>query len=272
MKASEIRAKWLEFFESKGHHIEPSASLVPHNDPSLLWINAGMAPLKPYFDGRVKPDNPRIANSQKCIRTNDIENVGKTRRHHTFFEMLGNFSIGDYFKEEAITWAWEFLTDKRWIGFDPSRLYVTVYNEDEEAYKLWNEKIGLPADHIIKTGDDNFWDIGEGLAVLARRFSTIAARNTARWRTIRNAIQAARTSAIWKYGTSYSRNSITIRTAATLRCPTKISIPAQGSSGSLPSCRMSIRTSIPTCSSRLFRLPPALPALLTRTMRSMTLR
>lgn len=162
MKASEIRAKWLEFFEGKGHHIEPSASLVPHNDPSLLWINAGMAPLKPYFDGRVKPDNPRIANSQKCIRTNDIENVGKTRRHHTFFEMLGNFSIGDYFKEEAITWAWEFLTDKRWIGFDPSRLYVTVYNEDEEAYKLWNEKIGLPADHIIKTGDDNFWDIGEG--------------------------------------------------------------------------------------------------------------
>lgn len=162
MKANEIRAKWLEFFESKGHHIEPSASLVPHNDPSLLWINAGMAPLKPYFDGRVKPDNPRIANSQKCIRTNDIENVGKTRRHHTFFEMLGNFSIGDYFKEEAITWAWEFLTDKRWIGFDPSRLYVTVYNEDEEAYKLWNEKIGLPADHIIKTGDDNFWDIGEG--------------------------------------------------------------------------------------------------------------
>ncbi|MBN3525732.1 alanine--tRNA ligase [Paenibacillus apiarius] len=162
MKASEIRAKWLQFFESKGHHIEPSASLVPHNDPSLLWINAGMAPLKPYFDGREKPDNPRIANSQKCIRTNDIENVGKTRRHHTFFEMLGNFSIGDYFKEETITWAWEFLTDKKWIGFDPNRLYVTVYNEDEEAYKLWNEKIGLSPEHIIKTGDDNFWDIGEG--------------------------------------------------------------------------------------------------------------
>ncbi|EPY06141.1 alanyl-tRNA synthetase [Paenibacillus alvei TS-15] len=162
MKASEIREKWLKFFESKGHHIEPSASLVPHNDPSLLWINAGMAPLKPYFDGRVKPENPRIANSQKCIRTNDIENVGKTRRHHTFFEMLGNFSIGDYFKEEAITWAWEFLTSKEWIGFDPNRLYVTVHNDDEEAYKLWNEKIGLPADHIVKTGDDNFWDIGEG--------------------------------------------------------------------------------------------------------------
>ncbi|MDK8181140.1 alanine--tRNA ligase [Paenibacillus sp. UMB4589-SE434] len=161
MKASEIRAKWLAFFESKGHHVEPSASLVPHNDPSLLWINAGMAPLKPYFDGRVKPDNPRIANSQKCIRTNDIENVGKTRRHHTFFEMLGNFSIGDYFKEEVITWAWEFLTSKEWIGFDPSLLYVTVHPDDEEAYRLWNEKIGVPADHIVKT-EDNFWDIGEG--------------------------------------------------------------------------------------------------------------
>ncbi|MGG4551784.1 alanine--tRNA ligase [Paenibacillus humicus] len=161
MKSSEIRSKWLEFFASKGHKIEPSASLVPHNDPSLLWINAGMAPLKPYFDGRVKPDNPRMANSQKCIRTNDIENVGKTRRHHTFFEMLGNFSIGDYFKEEAITWAWEFLTSKEWIGFDPERLSVTVYPEDEEAFKLWNEKIGLPAERIIKL-EDNFWDIGEG--------------------------------------------------------------------------------------------------------------
>lgn len=161
MKASEIRSKWLSFFESKRHHIEPSASLVPHNDPSLLWINAGMAPLKPYFDGRVIPDNPRITNSQKCIRTNDIENVGKTRRHHTFFEMLGNFSIGDYFKEEVITWAWEFLTSKEWIGFDPERLSVTVYPEDEEAYKYWNEKIGLPAERIYKL-QDNFWDIGEG--------------------------------------------------------------------------------------------------------------
>lgn len=161
MKASEIRSKWLEFFAGKGHKIEPSASLVPHNDPSLLWINAGMAPLKPYFDGRVKPENPRLTNSQKCIRTNDIENVGKTRRHHTFFEMLGNFSIGDYFKEEAITWAWEFLTDKKWIGFDPERLSVTVYPEDAEAFKLWNEKVGLPAERIVKL-EDNFWDIGEG--------------------------------------------------------------------------------------------------------------
>lgn len=161
LKAAEIRSKWLEFFASKGHKIEPSSPLVPHNDPSLLWINAGMAPLKAYFDGRVIPGNPRIANSQKCIRTNDIENVGKTRRHHTFFEMLGNFSIGDYFKEEAITWAWEFLTGPEWIGFDPERLSVTVYPEDEEAYRFWNEKIGLPPERIVKL-QDNFWDIGEG--------------------------------------------------------------------------------------------------------------
>lgn len=161
MKASEIRRKWLEFFALKGHKVEPSASLVPHNDPSLLWINAGMAPLKAYFDGRVKPENPRIANAQKCIRTNDIENVGKTRRHHTFFEMLGNFSIGDYFKEEVITWAWEFLTDPKWIGFDPNRLSVTVYPEDEEAFEFWNKKIGLPAERIYKL-EENFWDIGEG--------------------------------------------------------------------------------------------------------------
>ena len=139
-------------FAEKGHNIEPSASLVPHNDPSLLWINAGMAPLKPYFDGRVKPENPRIANSQKCIRTNDIENVGKTRRHHTFFEMLGNFSIGDYFKEEVITWAWEFLTDKKWIGFDPEKLSVTVYPEDEEAFKLWNEKSDFRRNASLSAG------------------------------------------------------------------------------------------------------------------------
>lgn len=161
MKASEIRSKWLQFFESKGHKIEPSAPLVPLNDPSLLWINAGMAPLKSYFDGRVVPDNPRIANAQKCIRTNDIENVGKTRRHHTFFEMLGNFSIGDYFKEEAITWAWEFLTSPEWIGFDKDRLSVTIHPEDDEAFRFWNEKMGVPAERIYKL-EENFWDIGEG--------------------------------------------------------------------------------------------------------------
>ncbi|BCJ87209.1 alanine--tRNA ligase [Effusibacillus dendaii] len=162
MKSAEVREKFLRFFESKGHDIMPSASLVPYNDPSLLWINAGMAPLKKYFDGSEIPKNPRMTNSQKCIRTNDIENVGKTARHHTFFEMLGNFSIGDYFKREAIHWAWEFLTSPEWIGFDKERLYVTIYHEDEEAYKLWHEEIGLPDNRIARTEEDNFWDIGEG--------------------------------------------------------------------------------------------------------------
>jgi alanyl-tRNA synthetase len=161
MKASEIRRKYLEFFAEKGHKIEPSASLVPVDDPSLLWINSGVATLKKYFDGRVKPENPRIVNSQKAIRTNDIENVGYTARHHTFFEMLGNFSVGDYFKEEAIEWAWEFLTDPKWMGLDPEKLSVTIHPEDEEAYRLWKEKIGLPDERIIRL-EENFWDIGEG--------------------------------------------------------------------------------------------------------------
>jgi alanyl-tRNA synthetase len=135
--------------------------LVPHEDPSLLWINSGVATLKKYFDGRVIPENPRITNAQKAIRTNDIENVGKTARHHTFFEMLGNFSIGEYFKEEAITWAWEFLTDEKWIGFDKDKLAVTIHPEDDEAFELWNKKIGVPAERIIRL-EENFWDIGEG--------------------------------------------------------------------------------------------------------------
>jgi len=161
LTGAEIRRMFLQFFEEKGHKIEPSASLVPHDDPSLLWINSGVATLKKYFDGRVIPENPRITNAQKSIRTNDIENVGKTARHHTFFEMLGNFSIGDYFKEESIIWAWEFLTSPKWIGFDPDRLSVTIHPEDDEAYQIWKEKIGLSDDRIIRL-EGNFWDIGEG--------------------------------------------------------------------------------------------------------------
>jgi alanyl-tRNA synthetase len=159
MKSAEIRERFLAFFASKGHEIVPSASLIPYNDPSLLWINAGMAPLKKYFDGSEIPRNPRMTNSQKCIRTNDIENVGKTARHHTFFEMLGNFSIGDYFKREAIHWAWEFLTKE--IGFEPERLSVTIHPEDDEAYDIWAKEIGVPDERIIRL-EDNFWDIGEG--------------------------------------------------------------------------------------------------------------
>ena len=130
LTSAEIRQMWLDFWQSKGHSVEPSASLVPVQDPSLLWINSGVATLKKYFDGSVVPENPRITNSQKSIRTNDIENVGVTARHHTLFEMLGNFSIGDYFKVEVIPWAWEFLTDEKWLGLDPEKLYMTYYPEE----------------------------------------------------------------------------------------------------------------------------------------------
>ncbi|OIJ21990.1 alanine--tRNA ligase [Anaerobacillus alkalidiazotrophicus] len=161
LTSAEVRQMFLDFFKEKGHAVEPSASLVPHEDPSLLWINSGVATLKKYFDGRVIPENPRITNAQKSIRTNDIENVGKTARHHTFFEMLGNFSIGDYFKREAIEWAWEFLTSEKWIGFDPEKLSVTIHPEDHEAFDIWVKEIGLPEERIIRL-EGNFWDIGEG--------------------------------------------------------------------------------------------------------------
>ena len=161
LKSNDIRQMFLDFWESKGHKIEPSASLVPVNDPTLLWINSGVATLKKYFDGTIIPENPRITNAQKSIRTNDIENVGVTARHHTLFEMLGNFSIGDYFKEEAIPWAWEFLTSKEWMDFDPELLYVTYYPEDESTKRIWIDKVGLSENHVIPI-EDNFWDIGAG--------------------------------------------------------------------------------------------------------------
>ena len=161
LTSSEVRQLFLDFFKQKGHRIEPSASLVPVEDPTLLWINSGVATLKKYFDGRVSPDNPRLANAQKSIRTNDIENVGYTPRHHTFFEMLGNFSIGDYFKKEAIEWAWEFLTGKEWLALNPKRLSITVHPEDEEAYLIWKDDLQIPETRIIRL-EENFWDIGEG--------------------------------------------------------------------------------------------------------------
>lgn len=161
LSSAQVRQMFIDFFKEKGHRVEPSASLIPVDDPSLLWINSGVATLKKYFDGRVIPENPRIVNAQKSIRTNDIENVGYTARHHTFFEMLGNFSIGDYFKKEAIEWAWEFLTDENWLGLDPDRLSVTVHPEDDEAYDIWLNTIGLPKERIIRL-EENFWDIGEG--------------------------------------------------------------------------------------------------------------
>lgn len=158
---NELRKMYLDFFETKEHLVMKSFSLVPHNDKSLLLINAGMAPLKPYFTGQEVPPRKRVATCQKCIRTGDIENVGKTARHGTFFEMLGNFSFGDYFKEEALSWTWEFLT--QWVGLEPDRLYPSVYLDDDEAFEIWNKKIGIPAEKISRFGkEDNFWEHGAG--------------------------------------------------------------------------------------------------------------
>ena len=158
---NELRRMFLEFFESKGHLAMKSFSLVPHNDNSLLLINSGMAPLKPYFTGQEIPPRKRVCTCQKCIRTGDIENIGKTARHGTFFEMLGNFSFGDYFKHEAIAWSWEFLTEV--VGLSPDRLYPSVYLDDDEAFDIWNKEIGIPAERIFRFGkEDNFWEHGSG--------------------------------------------------------------------------------------------------------------
>ena len=158
---NELRKMFLRFFESKGHLAMKSFSLVPHNDKSLLLINSGMAPLKPYFTGQEIPPRTRVTTCQKCIRTGDIENVGKTARHGTFFEMLGNFSFGDYFKKEAIAWTWEFLTEV--VGLDPDRLYPSVYVDDDEAWEIWNKQIGIPEERIFRFGkEDNFWEHGSG--------------------------------------------------------------------------------------------------------------
>ena len=165
MKASEIRSLFLKYFEKNGHSIVESSSLVPQNDPTLLFTTAGMVQFKDVFLGKDKRAYTRATTSQKCVRAggkhNDLENVGFTARHHTFFEMLGNFSIGDYFKREAIEWAWEFLTSERWIGFSPDKLSVTIHPEDDEAFTIWNQQVGVPKERIIRL-EENFWDIGEG--------------------------------------------------------------------------------------------------------------
>ncbi|HEM4766233.1 TPA: alanine--tRNA ligase [Streptococcus suis] len=160
LSSAQIRQMWLDFWKSKGHSVEPSANLVPVNDPTLLWINSGVATLKKYFDGSVIPDNPRITNAQKSIRTNDIENVGKTARHHTMFEMLGNFSIGDYFRDEAIEWGFELLTSPEWFAFPKDKLYMTYYPDDMDSYNRWIT-LGVEPSHLIPL-EDNFWEIGAG--------------------------------------------------------------------------------------------------------------
>lgn len=159
MTGNELREAYTKFFESKGHLHLPSASLIPENDPTLLMVGAGMAPFKPFFTGKMKPPRNRITTCQKCVRTGDIENVGRTARHQTFFEMLGNFSFGDYFKHDAIHWAWEFLTEV--LEMPKDKLYVTIYPKDDEAYKIWTEEVGVAPDHVVKL-EDNFWEIGPG--------------------------------------------------------------------------------------------------------------
>ena len=160
---NELREMFLTFFESKGHLRLPSFPLVPENDPSLLLINSGMAPMKPWFKGEEEPPRRRVCTCQKCIRTGDIENIGHTARHGTYFEMLGNFSFGDYFKHEAIAWTWEFLTDPKWVGLEKDRLYPSVYQEDDEAFNIWRDEVGIPEDRIYRMGkDDNFWEHGSG--------------------------------------------------------------------------------------------------------------
>src|SRR5665647_179561 len=158
---NELREKYLNFFEDKGHLRLPSFSLVPQGDKSLLLINAGMAPLKKYFTGELIPPNVRLTTCQKCIRTPDIERVGKTSRHGTYFEMLGNFSFGDYFKREAIFWAWEFCT--KVIEMLPEKLFISVYIDDDEAYEIWTKEVGITSDHMVRLGkEDNFWEHGAG--------------------------------------------------------------------------------------------------------------
>mgnify|MGYP002226042417 CR=1 FL=1 len=212
---NELREMYLSFFETKGHLRLPSFSLIPQNDPSLLLINSGMAPMKPFFTGEQEPPRHRVTTCQKCIRTGDIENVGKTARHGTFFEMLGNFSFGDYFKREAIHWSWEFLTSPEWVGIDPDRLYPSIYVDDDEAFEIWNKEIGIAPERIFRFGkEDNFWSMAPVRAARALRSTTTAVLNTAA--ASRAAPSAATVTATWRYGTTYSPSSTTTVTATTL--------------------------------------------------------
>ncbi len=223
---NELRRMFLEFFESKGHLAMKSFSLVPHNDNSLLLINSGMAPLKPYFTGQEIPPRRRVTTCQKCIRTGDIENIGKTARHGTFFEMLGNFSFGDYFKRDAIRWSWEFLTEV--VGLDADRLYPSVYLEDDEAFDIWNKEIGIAPERIFRFGkEDNFWEHGSGPC---GGKNTAAASRAAPW--------AATATAISKCGTMYLPSLTMTAKAITANWSKKISTPAWGWSVWRPSCRM----------------------------------
>ena len=202
---NELREKYLHFFETKDHLRLGSFPLVPKDDPSLLLINSGMAPMKKWFLGQEEPPRHRVTTCQKCIRTPDIERVGITARHGCFFEMLGNFSFQDYFKKEVIPWAWEFLTKELEIPAD--RLYISVYQEDDEAYDIWTKVIGIPEDHMVRLGkEDNFWGMAPVPAVPAARSTLTAARSTAA--ASPPAASAVTATAIWRSGTSCSASSI----------------------------------------------------------------
>ena len=205
---NELREMFLRFFETKGHLRLPSFSLIPQDDASLLLINSGMAPMKPYFKGDKEPPRHRVCTCQKCIRTGDIENIGKTARHGTYFEMLGNFSFGDYFKHEAIAWSWEFLTSPDWVGLDPERLYPSVYEKDDEAFNIWRDEIAAsPASaRTITSGS-----MAPARAAPARRSILTAAKPTAA--ASRTARPAATATAIWRSGTTSFPSLITTATA-----------------------------------------------------------
>lgn len=232
---NELRESYLKFFESKGCLRHKSYPLVPQNDNSLLLIVAGMAPLKPYFTGQETPPRTRMTTCQKCIRTGDIENVGKTARHGTYFEMLGNFSFGDYFKKEAIAWAWEYVTQV--LKLPKDRLYISVYEDDDEAEKIWHEDAGVPMDHIVRMGkEDNFWEAGtDGLAVHVLRYISTEERNMAVASLIvRSAATATDT---WSSGTLCSHSLKDMRTALILHLSRRTSTQVWALKDLLLSCR-----------------------------------